>query len=276
VRVNGWSSCIVERGLQFLGLTRLSLSLTTGNGPVGPAHHRHDGRQAAAEPQKGLLVGVLPPLVGVICQKRGLVGVLPLCHSLGGRCPAGCTKRTGLTYRHRCVLWRRRRNLSASSPLPVRARVHLCPPTSTIWRPLSALRWLVRAPSRRSTLWRVTPSHDWRSARAPSSPAGRRTLRSCPCTSWLQGATRSPLRRRSARCCRVAGGLAWAGLSRAPRFSLARGWWRAKLRTAVRLSLALRASPPVLPTHPLTYPPPPSCRCIPLWRRRRWRRWRWR
>ena len=50
---------------------------------MGPAHHRHDGRQAAAEPQKGLLVGVLPPLVGVICHKRGLVGVLPLCHSLG-------------------------------------------------------------------------------------------------------------------------------------------------------------------------------------------------
>ena len=53
---------------------------------MGPAHHRHDGRQAAAEPQKGLLVGVLPPLVGVICQKRGLVGVLPLCHSLKYAC----------------------------------------------------------------------------------------------------------------------------------------------------------------------------------------------
>ena len=69
----------VPRQRQFLSLPH---SLTTGNGPVGPAHHRHDGRQAAAEPQKGLLVGVLPPLVGVICQKRGLVGVLPLCHSL--------------------------------------------------------------------------------------------------------------------------------------------------------------------------------------------------
>ena len=55
----------------------------------------------------------------------------------------------------------------------------------------------------------------------------------------------------------MAGGLAWAGLSRALRFPLALGWWRAKSLTAVRLSLALRASPPVLPTHPLTYPLPP-------------------
>jgi hypothetical protein len=41
-----------------------------------------------------------------------------------------------------------------------------------------------------------------------------------------------------------------AGLSRALGFPLARGWWRAKSLTAVRLDLALRASPPVLPTHP--------------------------
>ena len=54
---------------------------------------------------------------------------------------------------------------------------------------------------------------------------------------------RSPLWRRSARCCRVAGGLAWAGLSRALGFPLARGWWRGKLWTAVRLSLAHAYAP---------------------------------
>jgi hypothetical protein len=44
----------------------------------------------------------------------------------------------------------------------------------------------------------------------------------------------SPLRRPSARCCRVAGGLAWAGLSRTLGFPLACGWWRAKSLMAVR------------------------------------------
>ena len=116
---------------------------------------------------------------------------------------------------------------------------HHCPcartaaPFFATWRPLSALRWMVRASSRRSTLWRVTPSRVWQSARAQSSPAGRRIPRRYPCTSWLQGATRSPLKRWSARCCRVAGGLAWAGLSRALGFPLARGWWRGKTWTAV-------------------------------------------
>ena len=81
----------------------------------------------------------------------------------------------------------------------------------------------------------------WRSARAPSSPAGRRTLRRSPSTSWLQGATTCPLPQRWTLLATLT---RLVGLSRALGFPLARGLWRGKTFTAVRLSLASRAYAP--------------------------------
>ena len=108
---------------------------------------------------------------------------------------------------------------------------------SPIWRPLSALRWLVWAPLQKWRSALVTTFLTWRSARAPSSRTGA-PLTSCPFTSWLQGAKTRPLPQQwtlHATLTRL------AGLSRTLGFPLARGWWRAKLLTAVRRAPALRA-----------------------------------